>query len=109
MGIQRTRTGRPAPSVAGKRVDRTGCYLLYWQREPFDHSRPRLKRASHVGLIPEISAEYARWGAGSGRYPYEARVGGLARGVAHYLLIRAEDDSPAHNQDRNTVVLTATP
>ena len=85
-------------------------YLLYWQSQPFDFAGdPGLTRASHVVLEPQISDDYARLGSGPGRYPNEARIGGFARGVTQYLLIRAEDDSPAHNQDRNTVVLTATP
>ena len=48
-------------------------------------------------------------GVGPGVFPHEARVDGFAHGQAQHLLIRAEDESPAANQDTNTVVLTATP
>jgi hypothetical protein len=85
-------------------------YLLYWQRRPFDFAAdPGLTQASHTLLVPRVPADYAAAGTGPGRYPNEASIDGFARGVTWYLLIRAEDDSPAHHQDRNTVVLTATP
>jgi hypothetical protein len=113
VGIQRA-TAVPTGAIAvswDSALDKNRVrYLLYWQREPFDFAAdPDLTRAAHMVLAPEISDDYARLGTGAGRYPNQARVAGFPRGVTEYLLIRAEDDSPAHNQDRNTTVLTVTP
>ena len=113
VGIQRA-TAVPAGAITvawDSALDKNRVrYLLYWQRQPFDFAAdPDLTRASQTLLVPRVPADYARAGTGPGRYPNESTIGGFARGVTWYLMIRAEDDSPAHNQDRNTVVLTATP
>ena len=43
------------------------------------------------------------------RYPYQATVSGLTPGEPLHLVIRAVDESPAANEDTNTMVLVATP
>ena len=55
-----------------------------------------------------MPSAYAR-GVGPGEFANQAQVSGFATGQLQYLLIRAVDESPAANQDQNTVVLTATP
>jgi hypothetical protein len=42
-------------------------------------------------------------------YAYETRLTGLTPGTAYYLCIRAFDDAPGANEDRNQVVLTGVP
>jgi hypothetical protein len=85
-------------------------YALYASGEPFDFANdPTLSRARRIVLDPKVPADYVAMGVGPGRYPYEATLSDLPRGVRQYLLIRAVDDSPDANEDANTVVLTATP
>ncbi len=84
-------------------------YAVYYQTAPFDFAAdPKLTAATRVELAPQVPAAYTG-GPGPDRFPYEATVGGLARGTLYYLLIRAFDTAPAANEDTNTVVLTATP
>lgn len=113
VGIQRASAGSASTITVGwdSALDKNRVrYLLYWQRQAFDFAAdPDLTQASYTLLVPTVPTDYAGAGTGARRYPNEASIGGFARGVTWYLLIRAEDESPAHNQDRNTVVLTATP
>lgn len=84
-------------------------YVLYSQPQAFDfHADPTLSQATPHLLIPTVPADYLG-GVGPDRYPYQATVSGFPAGQPQYLLIRAVDQSPAANQDANTVVLTATP
>jgi hypothetical protein len=113
VGIQRA-TAVPAGTITvgwDAALDKNRLrYLLYWQRQPFDFAAdPDLTGASRMVLAPRVPADYAAAGPGPGRYANESSLGGFARGVTQYLVIRAEDDSPAHNRDRNKVVLTVTP
>ncbi len=83
-------------------------YLLYYQRQPFDFSRPQpLAGATRVLLEPEPGEGYES-GAGPGSYPYQAFVGGLQPDTRYHLLIRARDSSPNGNEDLNEVVLSVT-
>jgi hypothetical protein len=84
-------------------------YVLYAQPVPFDFAAdPHLGGAMRVALQPVVPPDYVT-GVGPDRYPYQATVSGFPAGKMQYLVIRAEDESPAANQDDNTVVLTATP
>jgi len=84
-------------------------YVLYAQGAPFDFTAdPQLHAARRTELSPTIPSNYAG-GVGYGTYPHEARVPGFSPGQTQYLLIRAVDESPAANEDTNTVVITATP
>jgi hypothetical protein len=85
-------------------------YVLYASAEPFDFANdPALTGAQRIPLEPKVPEDYVAQGVGADRYPHEATVDGFASGVLQYLIIRAVDDSPAANEDTNTVVLTATP
>jgi hypothetical protein len=85
-------------------------YVLYAAPAPFDFADdPALARAQRTALEPTVPADYRAQGVGPDRYPYESTLSGFAAGVRQYLLIRAVDDSPAANEDTNTIVLTATP
>jgi hypothetical protein len=85
-------------------------YVLYASPQPFDFANdPRLTQAKRMVLEPTVPADYVKQGVGPGRYPYQAKLSDFPRGVRQYLVIRAVDDSPAANEDANTVVLTATP
>jgi hypothetical protein len=84
-------------------------YVLYAQASPFDFAGdPRLASAQRIALAPAVPSDYAR-GVGPGVYANEARVSGFTHGQTQYLIVRAVDESPAANEDTNTVVLTATP
>jgi hypothetical protein len=84
-------------------------YVLYAQPRPFDFARdPALAGAARVELVPTVPEDYLT-GVGPDRYPYQATLSGFAPGAPQYLLIRAVDDSPAANEDTNTVVLAVTP
>lgn len=84
-------------------------YLLYAQPAPFDFAAdPTLAGAARIWLSPRRPAAYAG-GVGPGRFPYEATVSGFPAGKTQHLLLRAVDDSPHANEEKNTVVLTATP
>ena len=85
-------------------------YVLYASTTAPDFAGdPRLAGARRVALQPSVPADYVAQGVGPDRYPHEATLSDLPRGVQQYLVIRAVDDSPAGNEDPNTVVLTATP
>ncbi len=89
-------------------MNRVG-YVLYAQAQPFDFAGdPSLSQATRHRLAPVVPADYMG-GVGPDRYPYQATVAGFPPGQPQYLVIRAIDQSPAANQDANTVVLTATP
>jgi hypothetical protein len=84
-------------------------YVLYAQAAPFDFvADPRLSHAARIPLVPAVPADYLQ-GVGPSRYPNQMTVSGFPAGQMQYLLIRAVDQSPAANQDDNTVVLTAIP
>jgi hypothetical protein len=84
-------------------------YILYAQTEPFDFAKnPSLSGASVFLLSPSVPSDYVQ-GVGPNRYPYQATVSGLTPGQTYYLVIRAVDQSPAANEEANTVMLTATP
>jgi hypothetical protein len=84
-------------------------YVLYAQTQPFDFAGdPGLSRASRVVLSPTAPPDYLA-GVGPGRFPYQATLPGFPAGITQQLLIRAVDESAAANEDRNTVVLSATP
>jgi len=84
-------------------------YVLYAQPTPFDFARdPQLGAARRIDLVPVVPHDYVK-GVGPDVYPHEAQLRGFPAGQLQYLLIRAVDESPAANQDGNTVVLTATP
>jgi hypothetical protein len=84
-------------------------YALYLQTRPFDFSSdPNLTQATRIVLTPQIGAGYAD-GPGPSTYPYEASVGGLAPGQTYYVVLRAFDTSPAANEEKNTMWLSATP
>jgi hypothetical protein len=85
-------------------------YVLYAQPQPFDFQADSLlARAARFVLTPAVPDDYAAAGTGPDRFPYQATVPGFPPGQTQYLLIRAVDESPAANEDANTVVLSATP
>lgn len=89
-------------------LNRVG-YALYYQRDPFNFSAdPKLSKATRVVLTPSMPAEYKN-GTGAGVYPYETTIKNLEPGATYYLLIRAFDDSAAHNEDSNTQVIIGVP
>ena len=84
-------------------------YAAYVQTTPFNFAAdPTLSSATRIVLTPSVGAGYAD-GPGPSTYPYEAVVGGLAKGQTYYVVIRAFDTSPAANEEQNQVVKTATP
>jgi hypothetical protein len=84
-------------------------YTLYYQDTPFDFDAdPDLTRAVRVELKPRVGAGY-EFGPGPDRYPFEDVVGDLAPGRTLYLIIRASDRSAAAHEEKNRVVLSATP
>jgi hypothetical protein len=104
-GASGTITVRWDVALDENRVD----YVLYAQPSPFDFAGdPGLASARRVVLSPSVPSDYAK-GVGPGVYAHEARVPGFPAGQLQHLLIRAVDESPAANEDPNTVVLTATP
>ena len=84
-------------------------YALFYQTRPFsfDADHP-LASATRVEVMAQVPAGY-RTGVGPGRFAHEATLVGLTPGTLYHLLIRAFDDSPAMNEDPNTVVLSGTP
>ena len=85
-------------------------YTLYAQSTPFDFAGdPKLSHASRFPLVPSLPSDYVQSGVGPGRFPYQATLDGFAPGVKQYLVIRASDDSPAANEEANTVTATAMP
>lgn len=84
-------------------------YTLYYQKEPFDfESDPDLKNAQSIVLSPEIGEGYAD-SFGADVFPYQAVINGLDADETYYFVIRAKDDSPNHNEEKNTVVKTGVP
>jgi hypothetical protein len=84
-------------------------YALYYKTSPFDFSGdPNLISATRLVLSPSIGNGYVN-GVGPGVYPYEATVSGLTPGQTYYFVIRAFDDSPAANEEKNQNVLSAVP
>jgi hypothetical protein len=83
-------------------------YILYAQPQPFDPGKASLDGASRFTLMPSVPSDYVQ-GVGPDRYPYQATVSGFTPGQTQYLIIRAVDQSPAQNEETNTVTLTATP
>lgn len=82
-------------------------YELYYQKIPFNFSSdPSLSQASHMTLLAGVGDGYAENHGGAMVYPYQARVQGLDRGATYYFVIRARDDSPNRNEERNMVVLS---
>ncbi len=85
--------------------DQTGPvkYNVYYTSAPTLDFGTATKLPNVVTSIPD---NY-KTGAGSGKFPYQFTVTGLANGTAYRFAVRAED-ALAH-EDTNTVVLTATP
>lgn len=83
-------------------------YTLYYQKEPFDFENdPNLDGAESMDLVPEMGEGYDN-GTGSNVYPYQATVLKLEEGQEYYFIIRARDDSPGSNEEKNTTVLSGT-
>lgn len=90
-------------------LDKTGVtYVLYYRDKPFDFAAdPELKDSQQMILEPTVTQAYEQ-----GQYdalPYQAEVTGLESGRTYYMVIRAIDQSEAHNAEKNTVYLTVTP
>ena len=90
-------------------LDKTGVtYVLYYRDKPFDFAAdPELKDSQQMILEPTVTQAYEQ-----GQYdalPYQAEVTGLESGRTYYMVIRAIDQSEAHNDEKNTVYLTVTP
>ena len=90
-------------------LDQTGVtYVLYYRDKPFDFAAdPELKDSQKMILAPSLTEAYAQ-----GQYdafPYQAEVTGLESGKTYYMVIRAVDQSEAHNSEQNTVYQTVTP
>jgi hypothetical protein len=84
-------------------------YALYMATTPFDFAAdPTLARATRVLLQPSTGSGYVN-GVRAGVYAYEAQLTGLLPGTAYYLVIRAFDDAPGANEDRNQVVMAGVP
>jgi hypothetical protein len=84
-------------------------YALYLQTRPFDFAAdPGLSAAERRVLTPGMGRGYPD-GPAPGVYPYEATVTGLVSGRTYYLVLRAFDESPAANEERNEEVRTAVP
>lgn len=90
-------------------LDQSGVvYTLYYQKEPFDfEADPDLKKAKKMELVPELGEGY-RYAAKPDTYPYQTTIEGLDSGDTYYFVIRARDDSPVRNEEKNTVVLSGT-
>jgi hypothetical protein len=89
-------------------LNRVG-YALYYQTTPFDFTAdPTLGHAVRTVLTPALPRSYGQ-GVGPGVYPFEATVTSLLPGTMYYFVIRAFDQSPAHNEEHNQTVLTAVP
>jgi hypothetical protein len=61
-----------------------------------------------VLLQPSTGSGYVN-GVRAGVYAYEQQLTGLTPGTAYYLVVRALDDSPGANEDRNQVVKSGVP
>ena len=90
-------------------LDQTGVtYVLYYRDKPFDFAAdPELKDSKKMILSPSITDAYVQ-----GQYdafPYQAEVTDLECGKTYYMVIRAIDNSEAHNKDNNTVYQTVIP
>jgi hypothetical protein len=111
VGIQEVVPGRGQLTVrwdVALDMNRVG-YALYYQTRPFDFTAdPKLGGAARVVLAPTVPRAYVA-GVGPGRFPYESTLVGLRPGTTYFLVIRAFDESPAANEERNNVVLTGTP
>jgi hypothetical protein len=111
IGIQEL---EPAPGSLTARWDvaldlNRVTYVAYIQNRPFDFAAdPHLEHAERRVLAPHVGAGYMG-GVGPARFPYEADLTDLTPGVTYYVVIRAVDDSPAHNEDDNDRALSAVP
>ena len=84
-------------------------YVLYAQPTPFDFAAdPTLSKAKRIPLQALPSPAYAQKVVAD-TYANQATLCGFPSGQMQYLVIRAVDESPAANEETNTVVLTATP
>jgi hypothetical protein len=85
------------------------AYAAYYQTEPFAFGAdPSLSHATRRDLAPRMGQGYAS-GVGPSVYAYEADLTGLAPGAMYYVVIRATDDSPQHNEEQNQRVLSGVP
>jgi hypothetical protein len=84
-------------------------YALYLSTTPPDFTNdPTLARATRIVLQPSTGDGYLN-GVRAGVYAYETTLTGLTPGTAYYVVIRAFDDAPTANEDRNQVVKTGIP
>ena len=90
-------------------LDQTGVtYVLYYRDTPFDFAAdPELKDSCRMILEPSITEAYQQ--GQDDALPYQAEVKGLTSGKTYYMVIRAVDQSEAHNREQNTVYQTVTP
>ena len=78
-------------------------YAIYLQTLPFDFDGdPGLNGARRVVPTPAVPAGYRAGEPGS--VAHEATITGLESGRPYYVVVRAFDDSPGRNEDRNKVV-----
>lgn len=83
-------------------------YQLYYQDHPFDFEKdPDLSEAKCVILDPEVGDGYDHYAEDV--YPNRSEVTGLDAGVEYYFVLRARDNSERENEEKNQVVMTATP
>jgi hypothetical protein len=84
-------------------------YAIYYKSTPFDFSAdPQLKTATRVEASPLAPPNYPGWG-GPSIVANQAVIGGLTPGQTYYVVVRAFDRSPAHNEEQNQVMLTGVP
>lgn len=105
VGVQEVVAGRGRLTVrwdVALDLNRVG-YAVYYQTLPFDFAAdPTLAGARRVVPAPTAPDSYRTGLAGT--FANEATITGLERGRGYYVVVRAFDASPAHNEEANTVV-----
>ena len=84
-------------------------YAIYYTAGAFNFaSDPNLATATRVEVAPQMPTNYPGFG-GASIYANQATIGGLTAGQSYSIVVRAFDESPARNEEKNQVVLTGVP
>ncbi len=84
-------------------------YAIYYKAGAFDFAGdPNLSTATRVEVAPQMPGNYPGFG-GASIYANQATIGGLTPGQSYSIVVRAFDQSPARNEEKNQVVMTGVP